>query len=242
MRSAGANDSGLTNSYARWRSSRLGQITDALERQLLFALIDPVAGKTVLDVGCGDGELALEMVRRGAIVTALDADPAMIATARRRTELTPTPMQLIEGQVENLPFGEGTFDFVVAVTVLCFVRDARRAIAEMARVLKPNGRLVVGELGRWNVWAGYRRLRGWLGNPTWQAAMFRTAKDLGDFVRAAGLTEVEIRGAVHYPPCRFAAELLAPIDLWIGRQTTFGAAFVAISATKPVQVAGDVRH
>jgi hypothetical protein len=72
--------------------------------------------------------------------------------------------------------------------------------------------------------------------------MFRTAKDLGDFVRAAGLTQVEIRGAVHYPPCRFAAELLAPIDLWIGRQTTFGAAFVAISATKPVQVAGDVHH
>ena len=71
----------LINSYARWRSSRLGQITDALERQLLFELVGPVVGKTLLDVGCGDGELASELARRGAIVTGLDADPAMIAAA-----------------------------------------------------------------------------------------------------------------------------------------------------------------
>ena len=233
---------GLTNSTPDGDRVVLARSRTPWSCQLLFELIDRVAGKTLLDVGCGDGELAFEMVRRGGIVTGLDADRAMIAATRRRAELTPTPIQLIEGQVENLPFEEGTFDCVVAVTVLCFVRDAKRAIAEMARVLKPDGQLVIGELGFWSLWAAYRRLRGWLGNPTWQAAMFRTAKELRDFVRAAELTEVEIRGAVHYPPWRFAAELLAPIDLWIGRQTTFGAAFVAISATKPVQVAGDVHH
>jgi hypothetical protein len=45
---------GLINSYTRWRSSRLGQITDALERRLLFELVGPVVGKTLLDVGCGE--------------------------------------------------------------------------------------------------------------------------------------------------------------------------------------------
>jgi 2-polyprenyl-3-methyl-5-hydroxy-6-metoxy-1,4-benzoquinol methylase len=70
--------------------------TDGLER-----LIDPVAGKTLLDVGMGDGELASEMVQYGAIVTGLDKDPVMIAAAQRRIKLTPTPMQLIELQVEN---------------------------------------------------------------------------------------------------------------------------------------------
>lgn len=58
---------GLTVSYARWRSSRLGQITDALEQELLFELLGPVAGMTLLDIGCGDGALATELARRGAV-------------------------------------------------------------------------------------------------------------------------------------------------------------------------------
>jgi len=101
---------GLTDSYARWRSSRLGQITDALERQLLFEIVGPVAGKTLLDVGCGDGALASELACRGAIVLGLDADPAMIAAARRRTEAEATQLRFVEGQAEKLPFNDGSFD------------------------------------------------------------------------------------------------------------------------------------
>ncbi len=233
---------GLTASYARWRSSRLGEITDTLEQQLLFELAGPVAGKRLLDVGCGDAALASEFARRGAVVTGLDADPAMVAAARRRIELASTQMQLIQGRAEKLPFSDGTFDRVLAVTVLCFVCDAGRAVAEMARVLRPGGRLVIGELGYWSLWAAHRRIRGWLGNPTWRAAVFRTAKELRDLAQAAGLRGDEIRGAVNYPPCGVAARLLAPIDLWIGQQTTFGSAFLAVSATKPAEFAGKENH
>lgn len=225
---------GLTESYARWRSSRLGQITDTLEQQLLFELLGSGADKTLLDVGCGDGALATELARRGAIVTGLDADPAMIADARRRTEIEATQLRLIEGQAENLPFNDAAFDCVLAVTVLCFIRDAERAVAEMARVLKPGGRLVIGELGRWSWWAAHRRIRGWRGDPTWRVAMFRTAMELRGLARAARLDVVEIRGAVHYPPSGVAAQLFAPVDLWLGQRTTFGAAFIAVLATKPI--------
>src|SRR3972149_10329185 len=172
----------LTESYARWRSSHLGQITDALGQQLLFELLGSVADKTLLDVGCGDGALASELARRGAIVTGLDADPVMIAVARQRTEIEGTQLWLIEGQAERLPFDDAAFDCVVSVTVLCFVRDAERAVAEMAPGLKPAGRLVIGELGRWSWLAAHRRIRGWFGNSTWQAAMFRT----GGEIRGAG--------------------------------------------------------
>lgn len=223
----------LTESYAGWRSSRLGWITDALEQQLLFELLGRVAGKTLLDVGCGDGELASDLARRGAIVTGLDTDAAMISAARRRSESERTQLRLVEGQAEYLPFDNESFDNVVAVTVLCFVRDAERAIAEMARVLKPGGRLVIGELGRLSLWAMHRRVRGWLGSETWRAARFRTASELRSLVQAAGLMVVEVRGAIHYPPFAMAAEVVSPVDLWLGRRTTFGSAFIVISATKP---------
>ena len=223
---------GLNESYARWRSRRLGQITVRLERHLLFEMLGPVAGKTLLDVGCGDGALASELARRGAIVTGLDADPAMIAAARRSVGVEGARLHLVEGRAETLPFGQATFDIALAVTVLCFVRDATQAVREMARVLKPEGRLVVGELGRWNLWAAQRRIRGWLGDPTWRAAQFRSATELRALVHAAGLKVIEVRGAAYYPPCTAVARLLAPVDAQLGRRTSLGAAFVGILATK----------
>ena len=105
----------------------------------------------------------------------------------------------------------------------------------MARVLTPGGRLVIGELGRWNLWAAHRRIRGWLGNSTWQAATFRTACELRGLADVFGLDVVQIRGAVHYPPWAFAAQLLAHVDLRLGRKSTLGVAFIAVSATKPIE-------
>ena len=225
----------LSESYARWRLSRLGQITDALEQRLLFELLGSVAGKTLLDVGCGDGALAAELARRGALVTGLDTDPVMIAAARLRAESEATPLRLVEGRAEALPFEDNSFDYTVSVTTLCFVREARRATAEMARVLKPGGRLVIGELGRWSLWSAHRRMRGWFGDPTWRTADFRTAAGLRKLAASAGLDALEIRGAIYYPRCATAARLLAPVDLWIGRKTTFGSAFLALAAVKPVR-------
>jgi hypothetical protein len=93
-------------------------------------------------------------------------------------------------------------------------------MSEIARVLMPGGRLVIGELGRRSLWAAQRRMRGWLGHPVWRAVKFRTAADLRRLAEAAGLRVVTIHGAVHYPPSGVAARLLAPIDLWLGRETT----------------------
>ncbi|RNJ47987.1 class I SAM-dependent methyltransferase [Methylocystis hirsuta] len=232
---------GLIESYARWRSSRLGQITDALERRLLFELLDPIACKSVLDVGCGDGELAARLARAGAVVTGVDADPAMIAAARRRAGVEGVELRLVEGKAEAPPFADESFDSVLAVATLCFVPDAAQAVKELSRVLKPGGRLVIGELGRWSLWADYRRIRGWLGHPTWRAARFPSQAELRRLLEGARLDVIETRGAVYYPPCGAVARLLAPIDPWLGRRAIFGAAaFIAISAAKPVE-GGELR-
>lgn len=231
--SAAARDA-LPEAYRRWRASRLGSITDALEERLVLELAGPVEGRRVLDIGCGDGALVAALARRGAIVTGLDRNPVMLAAARARLDASGLETALCEGDGAALLCPDNTFDLVTAVTVLCFVADATRVLAEIARVLRPGGRLVIGELGRWSLWAARRRVASCLGHKTWRAATFQTAGELRGLVRSAGLHPRAVRGAIFYPPCGVCASLLAPIDYGVGRLTTAGAAFIAVAAVKPV--------
>jgi 2-polyprenyl-3-methyl-5-hydroxy-6-metoxy-1,4-benzoquinol methylase len=221
------------SSYARWRASSLGAITERVEQHLVFDLAGPLAGLAVLDVGCGDGTYAIEAAARGARAVGLDADPAMLREAERRARKRGVAVELRERRAEDLPFGDASFDVVFAVTVLCFVADAAGAIGEMARVLVPGGRLVLGELGRFSTWAAWRRLRGWLGSTTWRRARFRSAQDLRELLRGAGLRVERVTGAVYYPPVGVGARLLAPIDRMPSAVTTLGAAFLVAAARKP---------
>jgi ubiquinone biosynthesis O-methyltransferase len=222
----------LPSAYARWRQSRLGRITDALEQDLVAELVGRLDGRCVLDVGCGDGALAEALARAGAQVTGIDADPHMLAAARERLAAARLEAALLQADAQAQPFGDARFDVVVAVTVLCLLHQPERALAEMARVLKPGGRLVIGELGRWSWWAAWRRVRGWLGHPTWCAARFWTPRELQRLVTAAGLEVRTLRAAVFYPPFAPAAGVLAPLDPWLGRRLAIGGAFLALLATK----------
>ena len=223
----------LPDAYRRWRASRLGRGTDALEEDLLLELVGAPEGRRILDVGCGDGALLAALAHRGAVATGVDTDPRMLAAARERARAETLEMTLVEGDAGALPFPDATFDVVLAVAVLCFVREVERAVTQMARVLKPGGRLVIGELGRWSLWAAKRRISGWLGSPTWRAARFRTEKELTELIVVAGLTVTAIRGAIYYPPCGAFAAPLAPVDPWLGRRTMIGAALLAVAGEKP---------
>lgn len=156
----------------------------------------------------------------------------MLGAARARAERAGVKADFMDGRIERLPFADGSFDVVAAITVLCFIADASVAVGEMARVLRPGGRLILGELGRWSLWTAIRRLRGWLGAATWKTARFRTAGELHALAEQAGLRVTTIRGAVFYPPVGLCARFLAPVDPWLGRHTTLGAAFIAVGAAK----------
>jgi SAM-dependent methyltransferase len=221
--------------YAEWRASTLGAITESVEQELVLDLAGPPFGKSVLDVGCGDGTLAAEFHRKGAsFVVGCDPDPQMIAKAAARTVAERDAMRYLLGRAEHLPFQDRSFDVVTAITVLCFVEQRPRAVQEMARVLKPGGRLVIGGLGRWSTWAASRRARAWLGNEFWKHARFTTAHELRSAATAAGLHLDRICGAVYYPHCDLAARAMKRLDPLLGRVTTVGAAFIAMQATKKV--------
>ena len=222
------------DAYAEWRASTLGAITESLERDLVMDLVGPLPGKSVLDVGCGDGTLGAEFTRkRASLVVGCDPDPRMIAKAAAQKTATENAASYLLGRAEHLPFRDRSFDVVTAVTVLCFVEDKSAAIKEMARALRPGGRLVIAGLGRWSAWATSRRIRAWLGDKFWAGARFTTAHELRALARAAALHVDQVRGGVYYPRSALAARTMKPLDPFLGRVTTFGAAFVAMQATKP---------
>ena len=155
-------------------------------------------------------------------------DAAKVAARRQHAEVP-----FIVGSTEAIPFPAARFDVVVAMTILCFVQDAAPTFAEIARVLCPGGRLVIGELGKWSSWAAARRIRAWLGSPLWRIGRFRTARELQRMVRNAGLDPGPVRGAIYFPRWTPAARMMASWDQCIGRVITMGAAFLALAAVKP---------
>jgi ubiquinone/menaquinone biosynthesis C-methylase UbiE len=100
-----------------------------------------LAGKRVLDLGCGSGDLTLPLVQAGARVTAVDLSAGMLAVARRRCErfcaALPQP-DFVAAAAEDLPFADDAFDVVVGRFILHHL-DMARAPAQIARVLAPGG-------------------------------------------------------------------------------------------------------
>ena len=116
-----------------------------------FDRLDVRAGHRMLDLGCGGGRHVFEALRRGAVVVALDQSAAELKDVRAVVaamvdagELaTDTAGGVVNGDALELPFPDASFDRVVAAEVLEHIWADERAIAELTRVLRPDGRLAV---------------------------------------------------------------------------------------------------
>lgn len=129
-----------------WASGDYDQIAQSIQ-----AVADHVvrsarirAGERVLDIACGTGNTALMARARGAAVTGLDLTPELLAIARERAaEAGYGDITWKEGDAENLPFPEGTFDVVVSSCGLMFAPDQQKVADEVARVTSRGGRIAI---------------------------------------------------------------------------------------------------
>jgi arsenite methyltransferase len=149
-------------------------------------------GERVLDVGCGPGLLAAEMaqvVGPGGHVVGLEISPNMLAVARSHSPAGGR-ISLVQGDATALPFADGAFDAVTSTQVFEYLAEVATAAAEVARVLRPGGRVLLLDTD-WDsiIWHAddQPRMQRVLAAWTERFADARLPRTLGQRLRAAGL-------------------------------------------------------
>ncbi|MHB8491634.1 MAG: class I SAM-dependent methyltransferase [Solirubrobacteraceae bacterium] len=128
-------------------SNLQGVIYQQRQRTVLELVDEAAAGERshVLEIGCGAGHLTVQLAERGMRIDAVDASAEMVAatSARAARAGLDGAVDVQVADVHSLPFPSESFDLVVAVGVIPWLHSARQAVAEMGRVLRPGGELVL---------------------------------------------------------------------------------------------------
>jgi demethylmenaquinone methyltransferase/2-methoxy-6-polyprenyl-1,4-benzoquinol methylase len=132
------------------RYDRVGAVMsfgqDPRWRRALVDVVDPWPGQRVLDVATGTGMVALALARRGCEVVGLDQSQPMLAAARHKLASEPgLGVTFVAGEAERLPFPDASFDALTFTYLLRYVDDRGATMRELARVLRPRGRIAMVE-------------------------------------------------------------------------------------------------
>lgn len=117
-------------------SGPIGRFLAETQEQVIASFLDPVRGRTVLDVGTGTGRAAIALAIRGARVTGVDASAEMLAVAERRAAEAGVGVTFTPGDAHGLAFPDRSFDAVVCLRVLMHTPDWRRSLGELCRVAR----------------------------------------------------------------------------------------------------------
>jgi ubiquinone/menaquinone biosynthesis C-methylase UbiE len=169
-----------------------GSVRQLRRQAIALAQLQP--GERVLDVGCGTGTLALlaqERVGETGRVAGIDPGPRQIARARAKAARCRLPIAFSQGVIEQLPFADHSFDVVLSTLMMHHLPDdlKRRGLTEIARVLTPEGRLVVVDFK-------HGAERG--GQPAQLGAGALGIEDLPALLAEAGFAQIE-SGEIRFP-------------------------------------------
>src|SRR5262249_25617712 len=133
---------------ATWASGNFSVVAARIvfQAELLCETVDLQADWRVLDVATGSGNAALAAARRGRAALRTDYVPALLERARIRAKTEHLDVEFVEGDAENLPFPDASFDAVLSVYGAMFAPDHRKTAAELVRVSRAGG--VIG-LASW---------------------------------------------------------------------------------------------
>jgi SAM-dependent methyltransferase len=129
-----------------WSAGDFGKIALLLETgaEEFVGRLNLQKGERVLDVACGSGNLAIPAARAGALVTGVDIAPNLVEQARERAAAENLECRFDEGDAENLPYPQASFDTVVTMFGAMFAPRPEVTAAELVRVCRPGGRIAMG--------------------------------------------------------------------------------------------------
>jgi len=179
----------IAEPYDRWYDTSDGRAIFDAEWASLRSLGEPFEGQW-LEVGVGTGRFASRL----GVAEGVDPSPAMLKIAAGRG------IRTHEGTAEALPFPDRSFDGVLLALALCFVADAALALAESHRVLRPQGRLLLGVVPADNPWGEAYLEKASKGHPVYSLAQFRPAAEIVELARRAGFTLLDAASTLFWKP------------------------------------------
>ncbi len=178
--------------YDQWFETPIGELVREYETELLLELLDPQPGEFLLDVGCGTGIFTGPILASDTAVIGLDISMPMLVKAANRFQ--GKKFIPLAGNMLALPFASGSFDKVYSMTALEFVYNAQAAVAELERVTKVGGVIVMSTLNRLSPWAERRLKAGDEGHELFKSMIFRSPAELRRLLPA----DANLKTAIHF--------------------------------------------
>ncbi len=165
--------------YDNWYETKIGKHADRVETDCAFNLFQVKPEMHILDVGCGTGNFSIKLAQKGASVVGVDISEKMITIARKRAIQEKVSIEFKKMDSQNLQFPDNYFDGVFSMATIEFISDPRKMIAEMFRVCKKGGPVLMGTINRESDWGRLYQDPEFQKNvPVFKDADFKSPEDL----------------------------------------------------------------
>ena len=165
--------------YDRWCTRPGNRAVITFENHLMLEMLQPIPGKTILDIGCGTGMGTLSLVDAGLQVTGIEPSPYMMDIAQN---CIGNRVDFHRGFAEKLPFGDNEFNYSCLVTTLEFVERPQKALEEAFRVTRD--KIFIGILNRYAMKSIQRRIKGIFAKTIYNRARFFSIWEMKQMIRA----------------------------------------------------------
>ncbi len=169
----------LARDYDDFFKTSMGEYVDQVEKDLIFELMGKIDGRA-LELGCGTGNLSLDLASRGFELTAIDRSKEMLALAKDKGLREGLDIDYREMDAEKLDFEDESFDLVISLTAFEFFKDQKAAFEEMKRVLRPGGSLIIGTINRESDWGDLYAMEAIKEDSIFREAKFTSEKELSE--------------------------------------------------------------